>query len=540
MPSSSANQQEQIEKQLAKILSKQLKQSAEGRHLVEEYKKDPNAAAEALNNFLRERLISDNDLAEKAVSVLGGNTNRQRNAVRKDSQFETVITDSEIDQIFNIGSLNDLIVKRSFFQDKGQVAVFVLSPLFVLLMVAGVIYYINYLSNLRAQEEALKNHEAALKASQPIPGPDDSFNIVIAQIGDISNGEPITTPDTKRFTLTLCNYIDSEMAMSFSQKVHVDHKNMPILSQSSEAQKLAESLNADLVVYGNVTVQGDQGEFFPRFYVSDRTNDVEVGGYNQLSHPIKFKVNIESDNLLEELQLRAKIYVNYISGLVFLNIRDRDPVTAENYFQQAVNATEQLNYPFEGREVLYLLLAYAQKLGQKYDAALANLETALEINPNYARAYIGLGNVYYHNFINGDRDTALLDLSWDYYQMSLDIPMKPQGEYATSYIEEKANIGFGNILTQRYETSGDLSNLSKAIDRYQSVIDRYNKKSDDTGLQRLAAYAYSGLGWVYNAQGEQKKALEVFQNCKALSTVRALDDVCISDIDHIRNEKTSN
>lgn len=513
-------------KQLTEILSDYLSRDDEGRKLVKLYRRNRAKGAAQLNEYLRQQLADDPDLAGRVISVLsegGGDSVDDVNS-EDDGQITNVIEHSQIDQVISIANLDDLTIQTTkhffFFHDLRQLVTFVLIPLVTVLTISGGWYGYRWYS------------------SQPVPAPDDidAFNIVIAQFGQVTADGIKATEKTRRFAVILCHYLDNEIKENnYDLKIHVDHQNMPVITEDAQAARLAKRLNSDLIVYGNVTLDGETGTFLPSFYVSNRTNDVEVGGYNQFARPIRFNTNADSEEELTRiLRTRAAILVNYIKGLVYLNHRQRtaEMVEAAEYaFQQAVNEAETLEEPFQGQEVLYLMLSYVQKMGERYDEALLNLDKALELNPEYARALIGLGNIYYTQFVNGDDDPILLDQAWDYYQWAMEAKDRPP----SAYIDTKAMIGFGNVQIMRVRHTRDLSLLDDAIQRYQWVVKRHEQLPGDRGLARLVAYAYRNLGWVYDLKGEFTAAEKAYRRCFALSTDTVMKDKCKEEIEVIQN-----
>jgi tetratricopeptide (TPR) repeat protein len=495
------------EQKLAALLSQFLINTPEGRKLVSDYRRNPSRYAGALNQYVRQRLAEDHTLAENAISVLS----------ERDGQITNVVSESQIDQLISIAKLDELTIETTklllFFRDIKQLVVFVLLVSAIALATAGGIVYYRWW------------------AAQPEPGPADTFNIAIAQFGEVTADGIQATERTRRFMILLCHYLDSETDLNnFGLEVHVDHKKMPVITEDAEAEKLAQQVDADLVVYGNVTIVGDRGEFMPRFYVSGRKSDIEVSGYNQLARPISFRTGDASEEELNRtLRTRAAILVNYVKGLVYLNVEKRNVEGAAYSFRQAVREAEKEQEPFVGQEVLYLMLSYAEKISGNYAEAQVNVEKALALNPNYARAFIGLGNIHYEQFLAGDNDPVLLDQAWDEYQMAMDATDR----HANAYIDAKAMLGFGNIMTLRVRLGQGFDLLDRAVEYYLFVVHRHEQQPKDEGLARLAAYAYRNLGWVYDAQGDFVMAKMAYQRCMELPTDFYMHEKCQAEIDAI-------
>lgn len=369
--------------------------------------------------------------------------------------------------------------------------------------------------------------------STPTPTPrplDGDFNIAIAQFGEIEpNGEVKTSERTAKFTQALCNYLDSEFSNDkYGMNLDVSHRNMPTITEDSQAAELAEQINAHIVLYGAVDFNDEEkiGTFTPRFYVVDRPdmrNSEDVIGYNQLARPIRFSTEFQSEeDLKATLRTRAAILTNFTSGLVYMNTGDLS--TARQSFQLAVTESENVD-PFEGQEVLYLMLAYAYKLQGEYDRSLDVLEKALERNPYYARAYIGLGNNYYlmarEKMMNGQNvDAELLEKAYEAYQRARIV----DGQSLGARVEEKVTIGLGNIDFIQAISEKDLSLFNRAIEQYQDIIDLFEAGgSEDAMLARLAAVAHCNIGDALEWLGDDTGAAEERLQCAEIQETFEFD-----------------
>ena len=356
---------------------------------------------------------------------------------------------------------------------------------------------------------------------------DGDFNVAIARFAKMTDDGPAASRDTLRFMNALCTYLDSEYrATDFGLDVQISHTNMPVITEDLEAKKLAEKTNADLVIYGTVAFGEGEGRFLPSFYVADQPSTDEVTGYNELGTPIRFDADFDSEEeLYHTLQARAAILVNFTRGLIYLADENLDGALYS--FQEAARESETID-PFGGQEVLYLMLAYSQRLLQQHETAITTLEKALALNPEYARAYIGLGNNLYALFKESGRsDRALLDEALGAYERAMVAGDRPP----SAYIAEKAAIGAANVIFEEAAMAGgDLTLLEEAIVQLQSVTSRY-ETLEEPNLARIAGYAYYNLGYYLDLRGDTDDAIAAYQRAADLPTDALIQRKALAELE---------
>jgi tetratricopeptide (TPR) repeat protein len=334
------------------------------------------------------------------------------------------------------------------------------------------------------------------------------FNIAVAQFGQAAERGIVRSATATKISNSLFHFLDGEyQATDFELDVEVTHKNIPIIQEGLEAERLAKRVNADIVIYGSLHADGDSAELYPRFFVFDKPDTGELTGPSELAHPISFELSElgSQDDINTKLRTRAAILVSFTKGLVYAAADNHG--AASHAFQQAVTET-RAHDRFEGEEVLYLLLAVAKRKQQDWDGALENLDQALALNPDYARAYIGRGNVYYAQAIIDWSDTDKLDQARREYEQAASV----QAYLPGAYIEEKVNVALGNVYLVQAQQTGDTALYAQATRRFEAVTTKY----EDTGNERLmglAATAYFGLGAAYERQRDDSAALRAYESC---------------------------
>lgn len=340
------------------------------------------------------------------------------------------------------------------------------------------------------------------------------FNIVIASFGEIVEGGDVKhSARAEKISSTLFNFLDSEYrASDLGLTVQTAHKNMPIIIEETEAERLSGKINADVIIYGNVYVQGDHAEFSPRFYVSEHEDTKELTGQNELAFPIPFKISeLDSqDQINAELRTRTEILLSFTKALVYFSRNDVS--AAESALQKAIVASEKTPQPFVGKEVLYLLESQIQLKQENYELANISIDQALDINPQYARAYLARGNVYYLLATKSNFDAKLLDSALDQYMLAYSMPNQPEG----AYIPIKAHTAIGGVLVIRAQQTNSADAFAQAIENYKYVVDEYNR-SNDPRLRSYASIAYFGLGAAYERQDKLTEAIQAYQYAYTLA-----------------------
>ncbi|HXV43450.1 MAG TPA: hypothetical protein VEC96_10325, partial [Anaerolineae bacterium] len=272
----------------------------------------------------------------------------------------------------------------------------------------------------------------ALPTSTPTPIPTPSrmsgdFNIAVAETGQQdANGALESSKDGQQLGQWIFTELQNEyqnLPQEFDVQVWHDGpelaaKNVTIglVADDEAAAQLANEINANLVIYGNLVGPENAANFTPKFYVKPLQGEAgeldELKGPFQLGAPIPIPIPLDTGDpvliasLKPEVSLRAKALRWFTIGLIW-DLAGQT-VKALTTFQQAEqelkewgekNQGKEILYYFIGREALFLSRteSEAQKVFASAEEARATAEAyfqkALSSNPDYARADIGLGSV---------------------------------------------------------------------------------------------------------------------------------------------------
>ena len=157
-----------------------------------------------------------------------------------------------------------------------------------------------------------------------------------------------------------------------------------------QAAKIAETVNASVVIYGVVKSSGLRDVFEPEFYVTANFAALEpelIGG-DKLGSPVEF-LSGSTDQITAstDVQKRLKVLRFFLQGLSsYFTGNFKDSVDA---FEQAIEAEP------EGLEVLNVFAGNAATREPDSQQALEFYNAALKTRPDYARALVGRGVVLY-------------------------------------------------------------------------------------------------------------------------------------------------
>ncbi|MBZ0289304.1 MAG: hypothetical protein K8I30_16915, partial [Anaerolineae bacterium] len=309
---------------------------------------------------------------------------------------------------------------------------------------------------------------------------------------------------------SLFDFLESEYSSSnFGIRIQIAHDKIGVVAEASDAGRLAQTIHADLVIYGTVTASASHLVVAPKFYVADlyRTDVGELAGQHELAFPVQMAMNdlsVFTSQGNNSLRQKASILLDFTEGLGYF--AGEAYAFALRAFERAIDEARRYD-DFDGKEVLYLFGANAAIKLADVDTAQRYVDEALRLNPTYARAYIALGNIHY---VRKDLTTALANFEQA-------IRMKDQSYGAR--ITEKANVSIGNIYTVFFQTADDLQKpdyADKARAHYQGVIDEYHRTAS-SDLKELVASAFYGLGIIDQLQGNRADAASAYQQTLSLT-----------------------
>lgn len=293
-------------------------------------------------------------------------------------------------------------------------------------------------------------------------------------------------------------------------------------ARAEAAAQLARTLGAQIVVYGVARAEGAAQTIEPAFYVSEESFALtpefigvhRLGGVITLSGGGDFASRVQTNRAIAD---RSQALGLMAVGLEKLSLAEYE--TALELFDKASSLE---GWPDEdGKEAIYLMLGNASLRLEQLTSAEAFFKRGLDINPDYARAHVGLAAVYYQRAfgqpvvkspdqINQDD----LMLAEQEYSSALNAADRP----ASAEIGTKVNLGLGLIAFTRYQIVKDPTQQRIAQSQFQTVVDAY-EASQSAGIREHAGLAYAQLGTLAFLAGDEARAEAAY--LKAIEIVNA-------------------
>ena len=364
------------------------------------------------------------------------------------------------------------------------------------------------------------------------------FNVAVAEfLVQDANGKSISGKDGNMLAGYVSHEIETQFAAmelekSISYQVWGPDETGIIKGNTPEerafaAEDLAKKINAYILIYGVIVMDGEKSKFQPEFYVnhasfrdaSEITGSHEIGRQLALTLPFQGIQGAENPALVGRVRALNLITM----GLAYYSMDRFDD--ALTYFQKAADEKDWVG---AGREVVYLLIgnAYVRKDSQIQDFAdlpLAeeNYKLALENNPDYGRAMIGEANVLY---LQASRDKNNCDLAGlEQASALLDQALALTDQPASANIETKVHFYRGQIaLIRNACNQTDQDWMATAQDEFTWVVKQYESLKQNSGnyegLQSLASHAYARLGYVDYKRGNFDAAIAWVQKAVEIAS----------------------
>lgn len=354
------------------------------------------------------------------------------------------------------------------------------------------------------------------------------WNIAISTFSSRS-AKDISTQNAYLIGLQFYNRLNQELlsqgaAIDLSIEIWGPDKTPPIRGntineRATNAQAVASRINADVIIYGVVEKDGSVLFLQPEFYVAIKNyyEVYEIVGQYTLGPAIPIVGQSEEIpsqiRINRELAARSKAFSLVANGLSLFSFHDY--YGAYQKFSEA-NSVEFWRENV-GRETIFLFLGNAAGRANKLPEAESSFLKALEIDPEYSRALIGLAGIKYVMALEGSSsdnfhpDQGILEESIQLYQAALSAKNKP----GTADIEAKVAFGLGQVYLVKWLEGNGSPNL--ALNNFNYVIKKYKDESNFR-ISELAAESYARIGLIRRELHDFESAIIDFENAVDIST----------------------
>lgn len=262
--------------------------------------------------------------------------------------------------------------------------------------------------------------------------------------------------------------------------------------------EIADEVNATIVVHGVLDMSGPPYRFTPTLYLTEEFNGgEELTGENAFGSPIEVRLPLNDTGrgpenrlaLAEKLRSRLEALQLFTLGLAYLQITRPD--RALELFEHA----DQIGGWDSGKEVLQLFRGSALvELGRYPEAAEAYEQSLALGGGEYARAYIGFGNLF---FKRGSVDRAV-----HYYREALDA----EGRSPAAYVGAKARFNLGLALVALSRDLGEACDAEEARTVLDDVVAAYEEDPEVDIVRELAFKARYQRGLLAQACADGRES----------------------------------
>jgi len=359
-----------------------------------------------------------------------------------------------------------------------------------------------------------------------------NFNVVVASIASDAD---VLASEQADLGLAIFNELrDARGGLTDNDRFKFDilgPSDVPNITGASEearsqsAAAIAEELNAHIVVYGRLEETGEGLEFQPEVFLSADTllddSDALTDSYGYFQFASAIPVPFEpSENATAFMDLRQDVsdIVKSLAGL-FEAIdlyRTNDLIQARGRFELLLSSGD---WPGEsGKELVHLFIGntYARERIVDFDSAEKSFMQAISLEPEFARAHVGLAEVQYArvsgcSFSNEDAccgnevsNSGLLEAEDRYLSTAT------MQRSSTADIAEKSKYGVARIRECEYLATGSTSSLEAARVAFDSLVAAFatfdDQKKDRTS--HLVAAAHSHLAVLALGPPENRTAAQ--------------------------------
>lgn len=293
--------------------------------------------------------------------------------------------------------------------------------------------------------------------------------------------------------------------------------------REANANRRADEINADIIVYGRLEPTRSGVELLPEFYVNDRraefaeANASELTGRYQLGdEEVVDPANLVSANQAfnAAMEGRATAVAQFVEGLSYYSVRPPDYEKAILSFKAAEGI--EAWQASEGQEILHMFVGNAEgriaaqadpssaEQVEHIDEALAAYERSLDVDDEYARALLGKAESQFALAGGLTCDQTLEDDLMGAAKQTYDDARNAANKPLHADVDLKADFGQARIFTcQRLAGAAATGDPTPLL---QGVIDAHDAGNER--LARLAAESHAQLGHNARVDGDYAAAAD--------------------------------
>jgi tetratricopeptide (TPR) repeat protein len=352
------------------------------------------------------------------------------------------------------------------------------------------------------------------------------FNVAVAEFGEMGP-DGIVRPSKvgQQISTWALDYLRNDLNEDPSLQVWPEDSGLfrrvrvPLVTADS-AQQVASQINASLLLYGYIDQRENPPRLVLQFWIAPQAKYrfEDIQGNYVLGVPIRIAdLANPGPGIQGELGRQSSALARVVLGLALEQLGQNQDALA--FFQKAaesVPSSAPVQF-FLGRAYLFLSDSQPDRRESDWQSAESAFQTAITLDPQYARAYIGLGGVYFKRaaylldaaLASGqtpDPQAALwTDKAIAIYQQVLPLSFDSN----VNPVREVAQLALGNtyrlqgaIAITAADNALGAESIQKAISLLEPLIPFFDASAKEhPSLQRYLAQAYEYLGLAYQWQG---------------------------------------
>ncbi len=316
--------------------------------------------------------------------------------------------------------------------------------------------------------------------------------------------------------------------------------------RETAAARLADRIAAHMVIYGNI-VQSESGSRLElAFYLAPLVDDetASIVGPHRLGRPLGLPTAFDTGDpnanaaVSARLRVRTSAFFWLTRGLTQEILGNHEAALA--IFRQAEAALTEWRAD-DGKEILYFFIGREELFLNNFTEAEANLRYALELNPTYTRAQIGLGST----LLKGARTVAptarlqppsLLLQALDAYLHGLELAAQ-EGEPLLIHLANLALAKNYRLLGETYYVLQEPAQAQRFFSLTREKVEQVAEPLIAMRQYRLAAQAYEAAGAANLQEGVMVLNLgEQAEARRLLNAALTAYDACIAQGEQIFDE----
>ncbi|CAG0975488.1 hypothetical protein ANAEL_01422 [Anaerolineales bacterium] len=390
---------------------------------------------------------------------------------------------------------------------------------------------------------------------------DGIFNIAVADFGESGADGKLTESKTGQLVSQWATtYLQDELKddpnlLIWPKQANIFSRTHVSMTNESNAETYAADINANVLLFGYIDTGQTPPKLVTKFWIApqNKYKFEDIQGIYEISEPIRIAdMENPGPGIKNELGRQSGAIAWIAMGLSQVQLgNSQDALNAFLEAEKFEPRSEVIQF-FIGREYLFMSDEQPPDIQAEYwKKAETAFQNAAEINPQYARAYIGLGGVYLKQSAhlvdksqsaNSEMDpqaTQLLDKSIHAYQQAVDL--KPDAKQYGTPIEDLARISLANAYKLKgiiNALDGDSPAAVKAIEESISILEQTvgifeESVSQHESYRRYLAQNYEYLGEAYQWLGYAHELVQDYPNA-LVAYQKSMDsfDLCIRQGDN--------